>query len=43
VLLPEHSGLRVSPIFQRSDLVGRGLEMFEEGERVGIGPISEHC
>jgi len=43
VLPPEHRGLRVSPIFQRSDLVGRGLEMSEEGERVGISPVSEHC
>jgi hypothetical protein len=43
VLPPEHRGLRVSPIFQRSDLAGRGLERFEEGERVDINPSTDFC
>jgi hypothetical protein len=45
---PEHRGLRVGSNFQRPNfrlpnLTGPELEMFGEGERVGMRPASEHC
>jgi hypothetical protein len=42
-LPPEHCGLRVGSNFQRPYLTGPELEMFGEGERVGIRPAREHC
>lgn len=40
---PEHRGLRLGPNFQRSDLAGRELETFGEGEGVYLSPASGHC